>query len=384
MKHNNIWTVIKKELARFFGDRRMLISVFLPGILIYFLYSVMGDTMMSSFTPDEDTVYTVQAEHLPKSIETLFEKAELPLTYKSDVTDPKAAVADQALDLYLVFPPYFEEDMLNGKIPKVEVYYNSASTNSATAYNMVDEILDVYESALSNLFDVNLDPNTQYDLASDEDMTGMIMSMMMPMLLMMLMFSGCMAVASESIAGEKERGTIATLLVTPMRRGHLAIGKIAALSIISLLSGLCSFFGVLLSMPKLMGGEDMGVNTNIYRIADYAWILGIILSTVLLFVAMISVISTLASSVKEAAGMVSPLMILVTVIGVSGMFGGSMSWWKALIPVYNSVQCISGIFSLTYEPMQVLTAIGVNCLAAGLLTWLLTRLFNSERVMFKK
>jgi sodium transport system permease protein len=215
----------------------------------------------------------------------------------------------------------------------------------------------------------------------------MIFSMMMPMLLLMLMFSGCMAVAPESIAGEKERGTIATLLVTPLRRSELAIGKISALSIIALLSGLCSFVGVLLALPKLMGDgvEGMEINANIYQVTDYAWILGVILATILLFVSVISVISALASSVKEAAGYVSPLMILVTIVGVSGMFGsGSTPMWAYFVPVYNSVQCISGVFSLSYEPIHILITMLVNCAAAGVFAFLLTKLFNSERVMFKK
>ncbi len=385
MKKNNILTVIKKEFARFFGDRRMLISVFLPSIMIYLLYSVMGDGLMSSMMPDEETVYTLQVENLPDSMNPIFHGEELPFIHKTE-TDPKAAVTDGNLDLYILFPENFEADMIAGKAPEIKIYYNSTATTSSMAYSIVAGVLDEMESTMQqNFFDVNRTSDEVFDLATEEDMTGMIMSMMMPMLLMTLMFSGCMAVASESIAGEKERGTIATLLVTPMKRSHLAVGKIAALSAISLLSGLSSFLGVLLSLPKLMGGEDMGMmDAGVYAVSDYAWILGIILSTVLLFVSLISVISTLASTVKEAASMISPLMILVTVIGVSGMFGGEMQLWKSLIPVYNSVQCISGVFAMDYEPLHVLIAICVNCATAGLLTLVLTRLFNSEKVMFKK
>ena len=66
---------------------------------------------------------------------------------------------------------------------------------------------------------------------------------MMPLLILVFLFSGCMAIAPESIAGEKERGTIATILVTPIRRSELALGKIFSLSIIALLSGLSSTVG---------------------------------------------------------------------------------------------------------------------------------------------
>ena len=78
-------------------------------------------------------------------------------------------------------------------------------------------MLDQYESALSNCFDINRGQEG-YDLADDRDLAGMTMASMMPLLILIFLFSGCMAVAPESIAGEKERGTIATILVTPIRR----------------------------------------------------------------------------------------------------------------------------------------------------------------------
>ena len=387
-KKNNIFTILKKELARFFGDRRMVASIFLPGILIYLLYSLMGDALMSGFGSDEDSQYALQVENLPVSIQVILEQQESPFVLV-DGDDPMTSVEEQALDLYVVFPENFEQEILKdnkGSYPQVEIFYNSASSASSGAYSVFVTMLDGYESLLANRFDVNADADKTYDLASAEDTTGMIFSMMMPMLIVMLTFSGCMAVAPESIAGEKERGTIATLLVTPLRRSELAIGKISALSIIALLSGLCSFAGILLSLPKLMGDEASGmVDANVYGAIDYAWILGIILTTILLFISMISVISALASSVKEATGFVSPLMILVMVIGVSGMFGNvDGALWAYFIPIYNSVQCISGVFALSYEPIHILITMLTNCAAAGVFVFALTKLFNSERVMFKK
>ena len=381
---SNILTIMKKELLRFFGDRRMLLAIFLPGVLIYLLYTLMGDAMMSGLLPEEDPVYRIQAEYLPGSVEGLLEAAQIPLE-EMDLTHPKDAVKAQELDLYVVFPENFDEGVAALEIPNVEIYYNSASPSSSSAYAMFTALLDSYESLLANRFDVNADPAKTYDMASAEDTTGMLFSMLMPMLLLMLMFSGCMAVAPESIAGEKERGTIATLLVTPIRRGELAIGKILALSVISLLSGLCSFFGVLFALPNLMGGEMDGmIDANIYQMGDYAWILGVILTTILVFVSLISILSALAASVKEASSMISPLMILVTLLGLSGMFGAASSTWVYFIPVYNSVQCISGIFSLSYQPIHILITMIVNCCVAGVLVFVLTKLFNSEKVMFKK
>ena len=74
------------------------------------------------------------------------------------------------------------------------------------------------------------------------------------------------------------------------------------------------------------------------------------------------------------------------VLGLVPMFGGSTEKSLAtfLIPLYNSVQSMQGIFSFTYEPVQVLLTIVINILTAGVLAWILTILFNNEKVMFSK
>ncbi len=395
---SNMWTVMKKELRRFFGDRRMVLTVLLPGILIYVIYSLMGGALMDNImgdTPDEYRIAATEG-NIPLSMDTLMpaaaEAAEVTFGYWWDLDDPMAAVRDGEVDVYVVFDENFDAavaayDPASGlPAPQVQIYYNSSDAVSQAAYSFLAGVLDIYESGISNCMDINRDPSVTYDLAAPEDITGMMFSMLMPMLLVMLMFSGCMAMTTEAIAGEKERGTIATLLVTPLRRSDLAIGKIAALSMISLLSGLCSFLGVLLALPKLMGDEAMGmVDASVYGVTDYAMILVVILSTVLVFVSAIAVLSAMAGSVKEAGGLITPLMLVVMVIGVSGMFtGGDIGLGFFLIPVYNSVQCISGVFSMDYAPIQILLTVLSNFATAGLLAFLLTRMFHSERVMFKK
>ena len=82
------------------------------------------------------------------------------------------------------------------------------------------------------------------------------MTMIMPFLFVVLLFSSAMSICCESIAGEKERGTIATLLVTPVKRSYLVLGKVISLGITALVSALVSFIGLMASLPKLIGSED--------------------------------------------------------------------------------------------------------------------------------
>ena len=397
----NILAIMKKELRRFFGDKRMIATLILPGLLIYVIYSLMGGALSENLTGGgENTEYRVLTHGSSELISAVTLNSGMNITYyrcpdcteEHDPATISKAINEEDFHAYLVIPEDFDQkiaayDPATGQpAPEVKIYYNSSDADSATAYSTLLALLGALESSMANRFDVNISPNTVFDVATEEDLTGMLFSMLMPLLLIILMFSSCMAMTAESIAGEKERGTIATLLITPIKRSELALGKIAALSIMSLLGGLCSFVGVLLALPKLMGGEAMdAVDTSVYTMGDYAMILCVILSTILVFVSLIAVLSALANSVKEASTLVSPLMLVVTVIGVSGMFGSpDKSLGLFLIPVYNSVQCISGVFSMSYEPIQIILTVAANLLTAGVFAVVLTRMFQSERVMFKK
>ena len=389
---SNILTIIRKEFQRFFGDRRMLLStVLLPGVMIYVIYSLMGTFMADRFTVGEEERPVVCVQALPQSLEPVF--AQLPLTvqFVDDAAQAREAVASDAAAAYVEFPEAFDGsvaayDVQSGEAaPNIKIYYNSASVASDSARAMLINALDAYESSLANRFDINAGAD-DYDLASERDLTGMIFSMMVPMLMLMFVFSGCMAVAPESIAGEKERGTIATLLVTPMKRSELAIGKIVSLSAIALLSGFSSFLSTILSLPKLMGMSGAEMNVSVYSIAAYGQLLLVVLSTVLVIIALISIISAFAKSVKEASTTISPLMVLVMLIGITSMLGNGAPQQPLLylIPLYNSVQAMNGILAFSTNGLHIALTVVSNVIYACAGAFVLTRMFNSEKIMFTR
>lgn len=392
---NNLMTIIKKELARFFGDKRMVFTtILMPGLLIYIMYSFMGSGLTSKFEADEDYTYRIYAENMPSTISTMIKDSDIKVEYLDrdgiSEDDMKQAVTDKDAELLMVFPENFEADVqaydsmtATTPAPQVALYYNSANTESTACYQIMASVLDGYESSMANKFDVN-SGDAEYDLASKEDSTGQIFSMMLPMLLMIFLFSGCMAIAPESIAGEKERGTIATLLVTPMKRGQLAMGKIISLGIIGLLSGISSFVGTMLSLPKLMGAESEAMDASVYSVTDYVLLLLVILTTVLVLVGALAVISAFAKTVKEAGSMIMPLMVVVMVISITSMLGSGApkEFYWYLIPFYNSVQSMTGIFDFSYSGINIVTCLVSNLIYTGILSTVLAKMFDSEKIMY--
>lgn len=391
---NNIITIIKKELARFFGDKRLMLSaVLLPGIMIYIIYSFMGNTLSDRLHPKEDYKYTISTVNLPASVSSLTGTmgADFTAVDAGKVPDAKTAITEKKLDLLAVFSENFDAQVAaydpssHGTAPQVELYYNSTRTESSKAYEMMTAILNAYESSLANKFDVNTG-NGIFNLATEKDSSGFMFSSMLPMLLLVFLFSGCMAVAPEAIAGEKERGTIATMLITPVKRSELVMGKILALAVVALLSGVSSILGTLLSLPKLMGGASNGMSSVFYGPTDYAMLAAVVLSTVLLLISMISIISAFAKTIKEAQTYVMPLMIIVMLVGVTGMLGGKMQTELPyyFIPIYNSVQSMVGIFSFNAGAIHILITVLANLILSIACGFVLTRMFNNEKVMFNK
>lgn len=391
MKKSNIGAIIRKEFNRFFTDRRLVMTaIILPGLMIYLLYSFMGSAMSDMYSVEDDFAPTVYAVNAPASIAALAQEAGMTLTDVSpqDAEGVRAQIANKQAELLAVFPADFDAQVAAyapgaGEAPNIELYYNSTDADSSQAHTMFAALLDGYESALVNKFDVNR--GVDADLATERDTAGQIFSSLLPLLMMVFLFSGCMAVAPESIAGEKERGSIATLLVTPLGRGELAMGKVISLGCISLLSGASSFLGTMLSLPKLMGAGDVALEAAAYGAGDYAALFAVIASTVLLLTGMIAVLSAFAKTVKEASMLVMPLMIVSMLVGVTSMFGdvhAQLGWY--CIPLYNSVQCMSGVLAFSASAAAVGVTVAVNLALAACMTLILRRLFNSESVMFSR
>ncbi|HRF70446.1 MAG: ABC transporter permease subunit [Anaeroplasmataceae bacterium] len=384
-----IGIILKKELKRFFTDYRMLIGIILPGFLIFALYSVMGN-FIGNFAGDdtEITGFSMYVENEPEVLSSLFKEGlkEFEIVYLDEKLEKKEfleKIENKELDLYVVYPSNMMESISNKEIPNIEIYYNSASNASLTAYTLYNSILNAYEDSLTNLFDINNSADTKYDLAKNEDLTVKILTMMLPFLLITFLFSGAMGICSESIAGEKERGTIATLLVTPTKRSYIVIGKASALGITALASALISFIGLIASIPKLVGTD---LSLSAYNISTILMLLLVITVTVLLFTVVLTIVSTFAKSVKEASSLSIPVMIVVMLLGATSFMGTAASTNAALylIPVYGAIQSLTGILSMSITPLCFSMFLLSSIIYIGLGAFILTKMFNSERIMFNK
>ena len=402
---HSIFTIVKKELKRSFTDIRVLLGMILPGLIIFLMYSFMG-SIITNVEEKQNSYKTfiVRVENCPEddTIKNFFKDNKFEITdIYTDIDNQTTITKDEFMtkisekeaDLYIAYPENFlalaEAHRLDETkpIPNVEIYYNSSKDESSMIYSEYEAFLQGYESTKCNMFDVNNpESGINYNLAKKDDASKKFLSMMLPFLLIIFLFSGALSFCADSFAGEKERGTMATLLMTPKKRSHIAIGKIIALSVMALVSATASFLGILLSLPKMLGSASSQFSFNVYGVETYVLLFLVIISITLFFIAVLAVISAFAKSVKEASSLSLPVMILVMLIGVSGFMssGAATNPVYYLIPVYNAVQSLTAILSTNVNSLCLLVCVLSNLVYVVIIVVLIARMLNSEKIMFKK
>ena len=221
------------------------------------------------------------------------------------------------------------------------------------------------------------------DVALAEEKAGKAISMLLPMLLTVFLFAGAMQVGMDIIAGEKERGTIATMLLTPVKRSHIAVGKMLSLAIVSLASCLSSLAGVILSLPfsKTMFGGGFDISALSYGVSDFLLLVIQMAAMALSFVAIICLISALAKNIKEAGGYIAPVYMVIMVISMSTMFMQPEGGWSFAVPIYGNILNIKDILMFKHTIGNGLISLASTIVFASILAWLMVRAFYSERIM---
>lgn len=396
----NIMIILKKELKRFFTDRRMLLAMFLPGVLIFIIYRAMGGLMGNVASNTEPTeasfkvAYTDNygSTNLPKmlkfydenfiqneTVNTNKNKAEYIPISKSQVNEYKDKLNSNEFDLVVEFSDDFESNIENGRIGNnVNFYYNGKNGDSEYLYSSISSCISVYDLYTQNIGTDGRPIIANVDPEQSSSMLQTIMSFVLPMVTVSLLYSTVISFCPESISGEKERGTLASILMTPIKKSEFVIGKIIALSIVAVASGVASFLGLIFSLPTMMGGASLGLSFG-----STLLLLLIMITMLLFFVGLGVLVSAIANTVKEAGSYLGPLT-LVFMVGsmVPVILGSEPPVWLAFIPVANLSASISALLNNAANmiPLLLLTAIS-NIVYTGLLVFGVTKVFNNEKVL---
>ena len=396
--------ILSKELKRVFGDKKMVFSLFiLPIILIAGIYGMMFFLVDKQKSSINEHVSEVFVQNMPGNFSELMSKHTecninvIPAGESADTYKDK--LLDGTYDLVVVFPENFYENFKNADatstLPDIKTFYNPSEDNSGEARTRFTETyLEEYKQLLLNerfgslnyamVFSVDAD-NPDMIVQDDGKATGKILGTIIPYLITILIFGGAMGLGVDTIAGEKERGTIANLLISPIKRVDIIMGKIAALAIVSVLSAgvyVISFIGSAVVLSKKSGMGEMfsrlSLNFTSVQIVQFVVLL---LGLVLLYVGIIGFVSLMAKNIKEAQSFIMPVYILVMFAGMITMYSGDVTSGSYMIPVYNTSAAFKGIFERTITMNQYLTSTIITYAFAGVMVCLMAKAMNSEKIM---
>lgn len=401
---NGIKQIFGKEMARILKDKKMVFSVFLLPVLIMVVLLTIINNLAGQMQSDiEEHKAIVWMQNEPDSFETFLASAGAEYDIRTIASDSDRGEAEDAIlngdaDLLIEFPVDFDA-MIAGfqegdAVPQIKTYYNPSEEYSSQAYQEISAgVLESYRQTLLagrvgnpdaiTVFTVNSD-NDDMVIQDDEKASGQALGMMLPYFITILLFAGAMGIGTDMIAGEKERGTMASLLVAPVKRSSIVLGKVFALMVVSGISSLVYVAGMVICTPFMMDsmtGMDEALNLNLGP--DQILMLGLLLVAIaFLYSAVVALISVFAKTTKEASSYIMPVYMVVLVVGLLTMFRmGDGGPWDYYIPFYNSAIALQAILSHELTMSQYLITLVETLALGGILTVLIARAFNNEKVM---
>lgn len=393
-------TIYKKELARIFKDKKMIFSVFLlPVLIMVGIMALVGNLATRQVEDIENHRSIVYMINEPDSFSAFLEAADLNMEVNTIKTDGERENVMDLLrngdaDLLIEFPENFDsmiqEYQTGDEVPQIKTYYNPSEDYSSSAYELIsNQTLEVYRQTLLSqrvadmnglqIFTVNSD-NKDMIVQDDQKASGKALGMMLPYFITILLFAGAMGIGTDMIAGEKERGTMASLLVTPVKRKFIVLGKVFALMTISGVSSVIYIVVMGATFPKILGG-DSGLDIEITP--EQIAMIGVLLVAIsFLYSAIVILISVFARDLKEASTYITPAYMVVLVIGMMTMFTTSEAGMKDyLIPFYNTALALKGILTSEVTMAQYGVTLVMTLVLGGILTAVIAKAFESEKVM---
>ena len=349
-----IFKIFKKELKDTLRDRRTIIMMLVIPVLIFPIILNVFVSVSASFTKEaaEKTVYI---GYTGNDENYLLEKLEaLPPSYGKkqlvkyeDTASMKADVQSDSLQFALIIDPQFDAKMEKREPANVEVFYNAAEMGMkerAERYLATIEEIALQERYLDmNLKQSELQPlAVQYDnVASEKEVLGKLAGGILPYIFIAFGFIGCMYPAIDLFTGEKERGTLETLLTTPVQRWQILFGKMGVVVLSGLLAASCALLGLFFSIEVLNIVEEPQLLEIIHSIltAEFVVMLyGLLIPLTVFFAGVMVPVAVYAKSFKEAQSIITPLNIIMVLPAMVGFFPGvELNTITAAIPVVNVV-----------------------------------------------
>ncbi|AKI97066.1 ABC transporter permease [Kosmotoga pacifica] len=377
--------IFRKELKSLFKDRRTIFFlIILPLVLMPGLFVTIGLSISAQEKQATKTVYRVGFVNLPdKEFSNILSNILLYETFEVSDYD---VVADSDRTVIVEFSDS------DGKLT-AKIYYNSVSSKSRYAMQAIRSALNSYEKVLLarnlnkyslTLEDLNLVNTSSIDMAPEEAQGTDFLAAMLPYMILIYIFAGSMNIGLDATAGEKERGTLSSILVNQVSRTSIATGKVLYVMTAGLINSVSTFVGLVIAFGIVgnIAGDELSMNLSSLTFGKLLGLLIIILTVAGLASAVIVLLGSLARSVKEGGAYVMPFYIGAVILGVATMqMDSSRSIMISLIPILNSIFSMKDIITAQFSMLKFLLMILSNISVMAIVIYFVARLYNSEKIL---
>jgi sodium transport system permease protein len=401
MKLSNVAIIYRKELKDILRDRKTLISMFLFPLILFPLMTVgfnrFEQRMRERAKQDTARIMILGAEHAPELAGRI--RAAESLEIVATAADYAQQISDKRIRAAVEFPAGLEGALsaatTPAEPPQVKIYYYQTETRSEGAVERIEELVSNYRHEVvgrrlqsQGMSRAAVDPIEiqQENVAAEEKVAGSRFAVILPYFIVFLCFMGAMGPAMDLTAGEKERGTLETILASAVGRDDLVLGKfllVLTTSLVTAVMSLASYTFTMRFSASYVQQMTAGRNFTISPQALLSVFL-VVLPMAILFSAALFAVALLAKNFKEAQNYTGPLMFVVILPAMAGMLPGvELNAGLAMVPILNvslaAKELLTGSFPLGHLAI-VFASTSVFAAIALLAAF---RMFQTESVLFR-
>ncbi len=394
----NIITIFLKEIKDIMRDKRTLMVMLLIPLVVYPAIFV-GITKYMTAQSEKAGAQTLRIALITNGNESNFKSyiANIPNTKISSVADTTLAkdlILSDSVDVAYYFPAGYDSAL--AKLEGTGFQYFYTSTNNEFEVGIVQNINAGYKQQLvkQKLAEIKvsetvLEPakSIERNLASSREQLGSIVGGIIPYFFIIFCMIGCMYPAIDLAAGEKERGSLETLLVSSASRMEIYTGKLITVALSGFISAMASIAGLIISAQLIGSGASDSEMSQISELlsgiispGSIIMMLIILLPLNIFFAAITLMLSIYAKTFKEAQSMITPLMIFIVFPTIFGMLPGvTLDYKTALVPILNVSLGAKEIISGTIEIGPLLMTYAALFVYAAIALIISVRFFNNEK-----
>ena len=405
--------VLKKELKDAFRDKKSILATFVLPLILFPLFfliiGISGDSLTEKAVNPRLTIVqgdaiaslSTDSEEYQYFNDNIFSlNSSLQVSYV-EVEDFKQSLIDGDIYLAIIVTNTFLNDIQDTtKSVDIQVIYDDRSTSGSTAAGVIVDLINTYsEKLLADRVneidpDLYMEPITgnslslsqAYDDINRYGTDSAILHLIIPMLLTMLISIGGASIATDLVAGEKERNTFEPLLSTGASRFSILSAKYTVIIIFSFLSAIVEVLSIVLSMLLTKDVFATSAFSSIYLPVDGVILVVFnLLMLAALFSGLLLILTSTSSTLKEAQSKSTIVMFLPMIIAFATMYVdvADVSMWTMCLPIYNVIISIKLLLAGVMNYAYLWGALAINIVYAVLSVFVTMKTFSKESLITK-